>query len=176
MPKPVTIPRLDWTDLELGVIDLPARTLRLTRSLTSGLTRNPRDAEGVFWGVGDRGPNLKPATALGMYGLAAMTPHLEAKGAKMFPMPSVGPSLARFRLVGNRIELEVVVALRAPSGKALSGLPAPSAPEAETEPALALDGSLLYCRVDGADTEGIAALPASIRRIHLLTKKGCKCL
>ena len=86
----------------LDVLDLPSRALRLTRSLTSGLTRCASDPAGVFWGVGDRGPNLKPKAALELYGVAAMRQHLNSEGAKLFPVPAIGPSLARFRIASAR--------------------------------------------------------------------------
>ena len=52
--------RLEWSDLPLADVATPAGPMRLTRSLTSGLTRREGDPPGVFWGVGDRGPNIKP--------------------------------------------------------------------------------------------------------------------
>jgi Esterase-like activity of phytase len=147
------VERLDWQDPLLAELPMPTGTMRLTRSLTSGLTLGAEAGE--FWGVGDRGPNIKPGAALERYGLIALTQHAETDGAKVMPLPEAGPALARFRIEGNTVQLVEVAALRTPTGGTLSGLPL-SLPQQESEPALALDGSTLGCHADGADTEGIA--------------------
>jgi hypothetical protein len=129
----------------------------LHRSLTSGLCQRAGDPAGVFWGVGDRGPNIKPKDAVRHYGLDHLAPLAALEGAKVMPLPQAGPALARFRLVGERVELEAVLPLTAPDGTPINGLPAPEFAGAETEPVFALDGSPLPCSPDGADSEGIAA-------------------
>jgi hypothetical protein len=139
----------------LAELTMPRGTMRLTRSMTSGLTRAHGDPDGVFWGIGDRGPNLKPAAAVERYGLEVLAGHAATDGAKVMPLPAAGPALARFRVEGNQVHLESHAALWTPRGNPLSGLPLPLA-EQEREPALALDGSALGCDPDGADTEGIA--------------------
>ena len=154
----VRIERLEWTDPLLAELPMPRGTMRLTRSLTSGLTRASADEPGVFWGVGDRGPNLKPKAALERYGLTALAAHAQTDGAKVMPLPAAGPALARFRIAGSEVLLDAVHPLRTPTGTSLSGLPLPL-PAQESEPALALDGSPLGTHPDGADTEGIAARP-----------------
>ncbi len=131
----------------------------LTRSLTSGLTQRAGDPAGVFWGVGDRGPNIKPADAIRRYGLALLAPLAGAEGAKIMPLPDAGPAIARFRLVGDRVELEAVMPLRAPDGTLLSGLAPPTLAGMETEPVFAIDGKPFAPTANGVDTEGIAALP-----------------
>lgn len=150
------VERLDWQDPLLAELPMPKGTMRLTRSLTSGLTRAAGDPAGVFWGVGDRGPNLKPKAALERYGLTALAAHAQTDGAKVMPLPAAGPSLACFRIDGNRVLLQSQAPLHGADGKPLSGLPLPL-DEQEREPALALDGSALGTDPDGADTEGIAA-------------------
>ena len=150
------VERLDWHDPLLAELPMPIGTMRLTRSLTSGLTRAESDPAGVFWGVGDRGPNLKPKAALERYGLTALAAHARTDGAKVMPLPAAGPSLACFRIEGNKVLLESQAPLRGADGKPLSGLPLPL-DEQEREPALTLDGSALGTDPDGADTEGIAA-------------------
>ena len=147
------IERLDWRDPLLAELPMPRGTMRLTRSLTSGLTNGA--ISGEFWGVGDRGPNIKPKAALKRYGLTDLARHAKTDGAKVMPMPEAGPALARFRIEGNAVQLIEVAALRSPAGTTLSGLPLPLTQQ-ESEPALALDGSPLGCHPDGADTEGIA--------------------
>lgn len=137
---------------------MPKGTMRLTRSLTSGLARCAADPADVFWGVGDRGPNIKPKAAVGRYGLDALKDAAALDGAKVMPLPEEGPCLARFRIAGDAVVLEAVFPLHAANGARLSGLPLPLEGQ-ESEPALALDGSPLGCDPDGADTEGLACLP-----------------
>lgn len=131
--------------------------MALHRSLTSGLCRRAGDPAGTFWGVGDRGPNIKPKDAAARYGLNHLAPLAALEGAKAMPVPEVGPALARFRLEGDRVLLEAVMPLTCPDGTQLDGLPPPEFPGAETEPAYALDGTPLPTSVHGADSEGIAA-------------------
>lgn len=69
---------------------MPKGTMRLTRSLTSGLARCAADPADVFWGVGDRGPNIKPKAAVGRYGLDALKDAAALDGAKVMPLPQEG--------------------------------------------------------------------------------------
>lgn len=131
--------------------------MELHRSLTSGLCRRESDPPGVFWGVGDRGPNIKPKDAVSRYGLDHLAPLAALEGAKVMPMPELGPALARFRLQDGQIVLEAVLPLQAPNGTLLDGLPPPEQPGFETEPVFALDGEPLPTGPRGADSEGIAA-------------------
>ena len=154
--------RLTWTDLPLARLPMPRGEMVLHRSLTSGLCRRAGDPPGTFWGIGDRGPNIKPKDAAGRYGLDHLAPLAAFEGAKIMPLPEAGPALARFRLIGERIELEELLPLTAPDGTALNGLPPPELPPpeltgAETEPVFALDGTALPPGTRGADSEGIAA-------------------
>lgn len=151
------IRRLAWTDVALESVPTPKGEMVLHRSLTSGLCRRAGDPAGTFWGVGDRGPNIKPKDAVKRYGLDHLAPLAALEGAKVMPSPEIGPALARFRLVGERVELEAVMPLHSADGTALNGLPPPELEGAETEPAFALDGSPLPSSPDGADSEGIAA-------------------
>ncbi len=155
----IGVERLVWSDAHLADITLPAGTMRLTRSLASGLTRSPLDAPGTFWGVGDRGPNIKPGDAADIYGVAAVRHLAGIDGAKVMPLPGTGPALARFRLFGDTIEMESVVELSGASGRAIGGLPVPCSPGGECEPVFDLSGAPLPTDPSGADSEGIAALP-----------------
>ena len=154
-----TVRRLQWADIEVARIDLPGGVMRLTRSLASGLTRAPGDDSGVFWGVGDRGPNISPATGLERYGIAALRAMTTIDGAKVMVQPAVGPALACFRLEGNCVVLEALHDLTDSAGTPIGGLPIPAAAHAETEPAFDLAGRPLAPKPSGADSEGIAALP-----------------
>lgn len=148
-----------WSDTVLAQIQLPAGVMSLTQSLTSGLCRSPRDSEGVFWGVGDRGPNIKPKDAVRRYGLAQLRPLAGMDGAKIMPLPEAGPAMGRFRLTGDEIVLEEIVPLHAAAGRRLTGLPTPASPHAEFEPVFTLAGESLAPDPNGADSEGIAAMP-----------------
>ncbi len=150
--------QLAWTDQRLAELPTPAGAMVLTRSLTSGITRRSNDPAGVFWGVGDRGPNIKPADAVWRYGLSLLESLSDIEGAKVMPLPGAGPAIARFRIVDGTVVLEEVITLRAPDGTPLSGLPPPVLPGMEAEPVFALDGTAMGSSCNGADPEGIAAL------------------
>ena len=156
MPTPR---RLAWSDIPLASPAVPRGKLALHRSLTSGLCRRAGDPPGVFWGVGDRGPNLGPDDAAALCGLDHLAPLAALDGAKIMPLPEVGPALARFRLERDTVKLEEVMPLRCPDGTPLNGLPPPPFAGAETEPMFGLDGAALPTSVHGADSEGIAARP-----------------
>ncbi|MES2096801.1 MAG: esterase-like activity of phytase family protein [Pseudomonadota bacterium] len=148
-----------WSDTVLAEIQMPVGSMLLTRSLTSGLCRSQRDPAGVFWGVGDRGPNIKPKDAVHRYGLEQVRELAGIDGAKIMPLPDVGPAIARFRLIGDEIVLEEVVSLHDAAGRLVTGLPTPASPHAEFEPVFTLLGEPLATDPNGADSEGIAAMP-----------------
>lgn len=148
-----------WSDTVLAEIRLPAGLMSLTHSLTSGLCRSPRDPEGVFWGVGDRGPNIKPKDAVHRYGLDHLRALAGIDGAKIMPLPEAGPAMGCFRLIGNEIVLEEIVPLHDAAGRRVTGLPTPASPHAEFEPVFTLAGEPLAPDPNGADSEGIAAMP-----------------
>lgn len=133
--------------------------MRLTRSLASGLCQSPFDPSDVFWGVGDRGPNIKPGSAASRYGAEHLRSLAEIDGAKIMPLSQTGPALARFRISGDAVTLEAVIGLIDRVGGAISGLPPPYGPHAEFEPVFDLSGAPLPTNPNGADSEGIAALP-----------------
>jgi len=154
-----SIRRLSWSDPHLADIDMPKGVMKLTRSLASGLCRSPADPANIFWGVGDRGPNINPKSAAERYGADHLRALAEIDGAKIMPLPATGPALARFRIEGNAILLEAVVNLSDTDGTPFSGLPVPNGPHAEFEPVYDLSGTRLCSDPNGADSEGIAALP-----------------
>jgi hypothetical protein len=153
------IKRLSWSDARLADIPLPTGTMRLTRSLASGLCQSSLDAPDIFWGVGDRGPNIKPGAAADRYGTEHLRSLAAIDGAKIMPLPAAGPALARFRIVGDTILLEAAFDITDADGHAISGLPVPHGPHAEFEPVYDLSGALLPTDPNGADSEGIAAMP-----------------
>ena len=153
------IKRLTWSDAHLADIVLPAATMRLTRSLASGLCQSPLDAPDIFWGVGDRGPNIKPDSAADRYGTEHLRPLVAIDGAKIMPLPSTGPALARFRIVGDAVLLEAVIDITDENGRPISGLPVPYGAHAEFEPVYDLSGNALPTDPNGTDSEGITAMP-----------------
>ncbi|MET0273367.1 MAG: esterase-like activity of phytase family protein [Phenylobacterium sp.] len=157
MPPPRITP-LRWRDPPLREIALPGGVLRLTLGIGSGLSRRPGDPPGRFWGLGDRGPNLKIAEAIADYGLT----HLEAlrglDGAKVLPAPEIGPTLAELQVVGERVELLRTLRLRTPDGGLVSGRALPDSREAEMEPTFDVAGARLAADPWGADAEALAAL------------------
>ncbi len=155
----VTFTKLDWADPVLAAIPMPKGEMRLTRSLASGLCQSPLDDPDIFWGVGDRGPNIKPKSAAKDYGAQHLAPLSEFEGAKIMPLPAIGPAIARFRLRETGIVLEEVLDLTGTDGLPIGGLPVPHGPHAEFEPVFDLSGTRITPQPGGADSEGIAALP-----------------
>lgn len=137
--------------------------MTLTRSLASGLCQRPLDPPDTFWGVGDRGPNIKPSTLLKQYGVEEVRQLCAIDGAKIMPLvtsaPPVGPAIGRFRIDGDTIVLEAKFDLSCPDGRPIGGLPVPGTAHDELEPVYDLSGQLTDASPHGADSEGIAALP-----------------
>lgn len=155
----VTFTKLDWADPVIAAIPMPKGEMRLTRSLASGLCQSPLDDPDIFWGVGDRGPNIKPKSATKDYGAQHLAPLAEIEGAKIMPLPAIGPAIARFRLRETGIVLEEVLELTDADGLPIGGLPVPHGPHAEFEPVFDLSGARITPQPSGADSEGMAALP-----------------
>ena len=148
---------LDFTDETLVTLSLPGGALTITRGLGSGLARRAGDPPGTIWAIGDRGPNLKVKLALERYHLTQMAPHAQIEGAKIMPRPDIGPAISELRIAGDRVTIVRTIPLRGRSGATLSGLPTPGGANSISEPAIALDGTIIASDPSGADTEGIAA-------------------
>jgi hypothetical protein len=157
-PKIKRVERLSWSDPDFGEVYCPAGPMRIRASFGSGLSLRTGDAPGVFWGVGDRGPNLKISTAIERYGLHHLRRFDDAAGAKLMPRLDIGPAIAELQLHEDRVELIRTIRLTGADGQPLSGVPTPAGDHSECEPAVGLDGELLAPDSRGADTEGIAAL------------------
>jgi len=153
------VTRLAWSDAHLADIKMPVGTMRLTRSLASGLCQSPLDGPDIFWGVGDRGPNIKPDSAADRYGSEHLRPLAAIDGAKIMPLPHAGPALARFRLEGDSVVLEAAFEITGTDGSPIGGLPVPYSLHAEFEPVFDLAGEPLATNPNGADSEGIAPMP-----------------
>lgn len=156
--RPPEVTPLLWRDPPLREIALPARPLRLTLGIGSGLSRRPGDPPGRFWGLGDRGPNLKIPLAIDHYGLTRLEPMRGLAGAKVLPAPEIGPTLAELQLVGRQVELVRTLRLTTPAGAPVPGLAPPGSGDAAMEPTFGIDGAALPLDPDGADTESLAAL------------------
>jgi hypothetical protein len=110
----------------------------------SALARDPAEP-GIFFLLTDRGPNVDG----------------RARGQKLFPVPSFGPRIGRFRFEHGRFVLQSAVVLTARDGTPLSGLPQRPGPGSTNEQAVGLDGSLLGLGgfdQHGFDTEGLAPM------------------
>lgn len=151
------VERLGWRDHLLAEIPLPRGVLRVTLGLSSGLARAPGDPPDRLWAIGDRGPNLKIKAAVKDYGLNHLERLADIEGAKIMPLPDVGPTIAELQVVGTDIAFVRAIPLRRSDGRPLSGLPLPGGGEAEMEPTFDLDGTLREAD-GGADTEGLAVL------------------
>ena len=159
MSMTLTITRLNWIDSHLADFPLPRGTMTLTRSLASGLCQSPLDPPDIFWGVGDRGPNIKPASLLKKYGVEAARELVAIDGAKIMPLPTSGPAIGQFKIEGDTITLLAAFDLTSPDGVPIGGLPVPDGPHAESEAIFDLSGLRLATNPNGADSEGITALP-----------------
>ncbi len=159
MTRLVRLERLHYSDEPLAELDLPGGRLRITRGLGSGLSRQARDDSGIVWSVGDRGPNLKIAQAVDQYGLRQLEPFRGIDGVKVLPFPDIGPAISQLRIAGDRVELLRTLPIRGRSTRPISGRPPPYGQAEETEPAMAIDGTLLPPDPSGADTEGLAVAP-----------------
>lgn len=153
----VEVRRLVWHDERLGAYELPGSILTITRGIGSGLARHAGMATDRIWGVGDRGPNLKPRTLAERYGIDGLG--AGQSSAKVMPCPGIGPTLVELRLTDDRVELVRAIAICGADGTAISGLPTPGGAHAASEPALDLQGRPLGTDPSGADTEGLIALP-----------------
>ena len=136
---------------------MPGGLLRLTLGVGSGLGRRPGDPKGRFWGLGDRGPNLKIPQAIDDYGLTVLEPLRDLPGAKVLPAPQIGPTLAELQVEGARVELVRTLPIRMPDGAAVSGRALPGT-EADMEPTFDVTGARLPPDPAGADTEAVAVL------------------
>lgn len=150
---------LQYEDELLATLNLPGGQLMILRGVGSGLTRRSGDPEGVFWAVGDRGPNLKVKIAVANLGLKHLARHSDLDGAKIMPCPDIGPAISQLRLDGDKVVLVRSFPLRDQNGTPLSGLPTPASTVELAEPAFGLGGRRIPSDPSGADTEGIAACP-----------------
>lgn len=155
--RPPEVTPLKWRDPPLGEIVLPGGVLRLTLGVGSGLGRRPGDLEGRFWGLGDRGPNLKIPAAIADYGLSDLEPLRGLAGAKVLPAPQIGPMLAELQVTGGRVELIRTLPIRMPDGAAVSGRALPGT-QGDMEPTFDVAGARLPPDPAGADTEAVAVL------------------
>jgi hypothetical protein len=156
--KITRVERLVWTDTIIGQRDVPAGKLILRSGYGSGLARRSGDTPGMFWAVGDRGPNLKIDAAIELYGLHHLSPLRDVPGAKVMPQPSIGPALAQFQLVRNEVRLIRELRLATSDGTPLSGLAHPGSDALLSEPVFDLSGTPLPPDPCGMDSEGLAAL------------------
>jgi hypothetical protein len=157
LSRPPRVTELRWTEPPLGEVAAPRGPVRCTLGVGSALARRPADPPGRVWGLGDRGPNLKIATAISRYGLDHLAPLKDLPGAKVLPLPTFQPALAELQVDDERVALIRVLPLRTPAGP-LSGLPLPGSAEAAMEPAFDIAGRPLAPDPAGVDTEGLAAL------------------
>lgn len=157
-PLSYRLTRLDWTDPDFGAVETGGRSMPIFGGFGSGLSIRPGE-EDVVWAICDRGPNLKIETAIARLGLTRLAELSGGSDAKVMPRLDLGPAIAKLRLCGDKVELVRIVRLSSRQGAPLSGLPIPESGHSSCEPALDLDGEAIAPSPDGADSEGIAAIP-----------------
>lgn len=155
-PRVLAITALSWNDLPAGTIPLPGGDRPITLGLGSALARRAADAPGRVFALGDRGPNLKLSEAVGKYGLSAFEDLDAPPIAKILPRLDLGPTVCELLVEGDAIRLVTRLPLRRPDGAAVTGAPPPHAVPAE--PAFDLAARPIQPDLDGADSEGLAAL------------------
>ncbi len=146
------VERLVWADVALDPIDMPGGALKLTLGLGSGLTQR----DGRIFAVTDRGPNLFISQAVEDYGQASLARLRNLPGAKVMPMPHVGPEIVELGIAGREVSALRRWPLATHSGARLSGI---ALPGQAMEPIFDLAGQPIAPDRLGADTEAIAALP-----------------
>lgn len=130
---------LRYDDEVLGTLDFPRGLLAITRGLGSGLARRPGDPATTVWAIGDRGPNIKVEDAVEQLGVRGLHPHRLADGAKLMPMPAVGPAISELRVEDDHVILVRTLAMRGNGGLPITGLPTPGGPNTVVEPAVTLE-------------------------------------
>ncbi len=157
----VRIERLLWTDISIGEIALPKKTMKLTLGLGSGLSRRAGDPPGRVFAITDRGPNIFASTAVDDYGLIALEPYRVTE-TKFMPMPALGPEIVELQIDDGAVRLVRRLPLRTSTGHRLTGLPLRTA-DPDSENIRALDDGPLQndaAKIQlGADAEAIAAMP-----------------
>ena len=158
----VRIERLRWTDISIGEIALPRKTMKLTLGLGSGLSRRADDPPGRVFAITDRGPNIFASTAVDDYGLTALEPY-RATETKFMPQPQLGPEIVELQVEGDAARLIRRLPLRTSAGHRLTGLPLQAACPEQEENIRALNDGPLHDDTAtlhlGADAEAIAAMP-----------------
>jgi len=108
----------------------------------SAIARVPGEDDQMYL-LTDRGPNFNTAT----------------KGQKGFPVPDYTPTIGRFRVTIDGLELLEAIRLKDPDGNLISGLPNPAGMGATGETAVNVDGLPLVANDPyGLDSEGLVAL------------------
>jgi hypothetical protein len=102
----------------------------------SGLTSN---AEGIYYVVTDRGPNIEG----------------NLQYSKVFSNPGYNPHIDKFKLVGDSLVLQSTISFKEENGKAFTGLPNKAGEGSTGEIAIDVTGNILAHDVSGIDPEGL---------------------
>lgn len=148
------VERQAWSDVQLDPIDLTGRKLLLTLGLGSALSR--RASDGALFALTDRGPNLFISQAVDELGQTQLAHLRGVAGAKMMPMPRMGPEIVELHVADGAVRVVRRLALVTRSGARLSGV---ALPGGEMEAIFDLSGAPIGADRLGADSEAIAAMP-----------------
>lgn len=133
-------------------------TLGLDFGFGSSIFRDPKDPEGVFWAVTDRGPNFDCDSTV----LDPEKNYCTTKDNKVFAKPLFSPTIVKVTLSRNAVScgLNVAISNKLPildkDGVGVTGLPI--SPAYLTEAAVAVDQSIIPDNDNGMDTEGLVRL------------------
>jgi hypothetical protein len=111
----------------------------ITGGYGSAVAVDPRDPS-IFYVMTDRGPNVT----------TGVTNQL------LFPLPTFGPVIGRFQLVGDSLRRLSTIEMRTATGGRITGLPNPVGTGATGETAVGVGGTPLGTDPDGLDAEGLA--------------------
>ncbi|MCU0649253.1 MAG: esterase-like activity of phytase family protein [Gemmatimonadaceae bacterium] len=110
----------------------------ITGGYGSALATDPRDPS-IFYVMTDRGPNVTTGVS----------------NQLLFPLPTFGPVIGRFQLVGDSLRRLSTIEMRTATGARISGLPNPVGAGATGETAVGVGGTPLGTDPDGLDAEGL---------------------
>ncbi len=124
------------------------KSLLLDVGIGSGACRLASEADGVFYTITDRGPNIKTKDSLKLLGVDASD-----KKGKIFPTPNFAPSIFQLHFKDGQLSVLSKIQIKTRSGIPVSGIS-----NADTEAVWDINNKAISYDPNGLDPEGIAKL------------------